>query len=163
LDWDWELGVRRWAEAGSVGALRLAQVEVEVQRMRWWNTRHVIWISPHSEEVETVASSPLPFVQPWARERGEECGEFQDELQRELDRSRIKIGNDHDHDYHDGCRNDLEIGGIVLALVAMVHFEVHLGSSSSSAPSAAASTSSTPCQCTTHRLRRAYKDRHPRH
>jgi hypothetical protein len=69
----------------------------------------------------------------------------------------------HGHDYHDGCRKDLEIGGIVLALVAMVHIEVHLGSSSSSAPSAAASTSSTPYQCTTHRLRRAYKDRHPRH
>jgi hypothetical protein len=143
-----------------VEALRLAQVEVETRRTWRWDTRHVLWISPHSEEVETVASSPSPFVQPWARERGEECGEFQEELQLELDRSRIEIGNDHGHDHHDGCRNDLEIGGIMLALVVMVHIEVHLGSSSLSAPSAAAST---PCQCTTHQLRRAYKDRHPRH
>jgi hypothetical protein len=141
----------------------LAQVEVEARQTRRWDTRHVLWISPHSKEVETVASSPSPFVQPWARERGEECGEFQEELQLELDRSRIKIGNHHDHDYHDGGRNDLEVGGIALALVAMVHIAVHLGLSSSSAPSAAASTSSTPCQCTTHRLRRAYKDWHPRH
>jgi hypothetical protein len=140
-----------------VGALRLAQVKVEARQTRRWDTRHVIWISPHSKEVETAASSPSPFVQPWARERGEGCGKFQDELQFELDRSRIKIGNDHGHDYHDGSRNDLEIGGIVLALVAMVHIEVHLGSSSSSA------AASTPCQCTTRRLRRAYKDRHPRH
>ena len=95
-----------------------------------------VWISTHSEE-ETHASS---LLQPQACGRGKDYDQFEEELQRELDRSRIEIGNDHDHDYHDGCRNDLDIGRIVLALVVVVHLDW----SSLSSSSGVASASSTP-------------------
>jgi hypothetical protein len=83
------------------------------------------------EEEEVIEPSSLSLVQPWSHAKGEECNGFQEKgLQRELDRRRVEITNDHVRDYRDGHGNDLKTGRIALVFVVVLHLEVNLRLSS---------------------------------
>jgi hypothetical protein len=163
LDWD----VQYWIGIGIlVEALRLAQVEAEARRRRWWDTMHVVLISSRLEEEEmngavvVVAGAALG---PRARRV---MSRVSGEVQRELDRRRVEIGNDHDRDYRDRHGNDLKTARIVLVLVVVPHLEAlrsNLARHRCRRRRRRRYRRHQPHPLGRHRLRQACEDRHPRH